>query len=275
MSLAADLKVLYHLTLSPIRGRSHAERLESFYQGQAEHYDSFRKRLLKGREQLYQSLEVPKGGVWVEMGGGTGANLENLGDRVKDLGKVYVVDLSKSLLEVARGRAETRGWTNLETVEADATTWTPPAPADVVTFSYSLTMIPDWFAAIDQAYRILKPGGRIGVVDFYVSRKYAEAPHVRHPWLVRSFWPVWFSMDNVHPSADHVPYLHRRFAVEQFEEHMGRVPYIIWPRMPYYQFVGRKEEGVKGDSVAPAAPAETAPSSPPAGETAPTTGSPS
>jgi S-adenosylmethionine-diacylgycerolhomoserine-N-methlytransferase len=270
MSLAADLKVLYHLTLSPIRGRSHAERLESFYQGQAEHYDSFRKRLLQGREQLYQSLEVPRGGVWVEMGGGTGANLENLGERIKDLSKVYVVDLSKSLLEVARQRAEARGWTNLETVEADATAWMPPAGADMVTFSYSLTMIPDWFAAIDQAHRILKPGGRIGVVDFYVSRKYAEAGHKRHPWFVRSFWPVWFGMDNVHPSADHVPYLHRRFAVEQFNEHLGRVPYILWPKMPYYQFVGRKEGGEAPAATAGAGQTATAEAVP--DKTAPTDG---
>jgi len=30
--------------------------------------------------------------------------------------------------------------------------------------------IPDWFLAIDNALRILKPGGIIAVVDFYVSR---------------------------------------------------------------------------------------------------------
>jgi len=30
MSLASDFRVLYHMVLSPIRGKSHAERLESF-----------------------------------------------------------------------------------------------------------------------------------------------------------------------------------------------------------------------------------------------------
>ena len=51
---------------------------------------------------------------------------------------------------------------------ADATRFRPPeGAADVVTFSYSLTMIPDWFAALENAAAMLKPGGTIGVVDFY------------------------------------------------------------------------------------------------------------
>ena len=57
MSFASDLKVLYHLTLSPIRGKTHAERLESFYGAQAGAYDDFRKRLLKGRQELFESSD--------------------------------------------------------------------------------------------------------------------------------------------------------------------------------------------------------------------------
>ena len=56
--------------------------MESFYGGQAEAYDSFRKRLLKGREELWSLLDVPEDGVWVDMGGGTGANLENLAENM-------------------------------------------------------------------------------------------------------------------------------------------------------------------------------------------------
>ena len=63
MSLLSDLRVLWHLLLSPIRGTSHAERLNSFYAGQAADYDAFRARLLKGRGELLQSLPAPTGGV--------------------------------------------------------------------------------------------------------------------------------------------------------------------------------------------------------------------
>jgi S-adenosylmethionine-diacylgycerolhomoserine-N-methlytransferase len=152
-----------------------------------------------------------------------------------------VLDLSHSLLEVAKKRIAERGWTNVETVEADATTFQPPTgPVDVVTFSYSLTMIPDWFAAIENALAMLKPGGQIGVVDFYVSRKFPQDGLKRHGFTTRSFWPTWFSMDNVFPSADHVPFLHRHFDPLHFEEHRAKVPYLPLSRVPYYLFVGRK-----------------------------------
>jgi len=241
MSLLADLKILYHLTMKPVRGKDHASRMESFYAGQAGAYDDFRKRLLQGRQELWNTLDVPEGGVWVDMGGGTGSNLDYFGDKISRLKKVYVVDLSHSLLEVAKQRMIDRGWHGAQAVEADATTFQPPeGPADVVTFSYSLTMIPDWFAAVENALAMLKPGGVLGVVDFYVSRKYPQAGLKKHSWFTRNFWPVWFSSDNVFPTPDHVPFLHRHFDPIHFEERMARVPYIPFIRTPYYIFVGKK-----------------------------------
>ena len=105
-------------------------------------------------------LVAPQPGErWVDMGGGTGANLEFLADSIADLASATVVDLSPSLLEMTRDRIKERGWSNTQAVEADATTWQPEdGPVDVVTFSYSLTMIPDWFAAIDNALAMLKAG---------------------------------------------------------------------------------------------------------------------
>lgn len=241
MSLLADLKVLYHLTLTPIRGRSHAERLDSFYGKQAAEYDGFRKRLLQGREELIEALPLDEGCTWIDMGGGTGQNLEFVGPRLQGLSKVYIVDLATSLLEVARQRTQARGWTNVEPVAADATTFVPSeGQVDLVTFSYSLTMIPDWFAAVDHAWDLLKPGGHIGVVDFYVSRKHPDEGRRRHGWFTRSFWPVWFANDNVFPCPDHVPYLHRKFEAVHFSEHRARVPYLVGLRVPYYRFIGRK-----------------------------------
>ena len=239
MGLLSDMKVLYHLVLKPVRGGTHAERLESFYSGQAQAYDDFRKRLLKGRERLWELIEGEPS-VWVDMGGGTGANLDFFGDRLQSLERVLVVDLAPSLLKVADQRIEQQGWTNVETIEADATAYSPETPVDVVTFSYSLTMIPDWFAAIDNALRMLKPGGRIGVVDFYVSRKHAAESYRQHGWFTRTFWPTWFNSDNVFPSPDHLPYLLRHFEPLVCEEHRAGVPYVPLVRTPYYIFVGRK-----------------------------------
>ena len=107
--------------------------------------------------------------------------------------KVYVVDLCGPLLKVARERCAARGWHNVECVEADATTWLPDegrGKVDLVTFSYSLTMIPDWFAAVDHAAALLADDGVVGAVDFYVARKHPAVGWGRHGWLTRTFWPV-------------------------------------------------------------------------------------
>ncbi|MBC7354221.1 MAG: class I SAM-dependent methyltransferase [Thermogutta sp.] len=247
MGLWSDLKVLYHMVFRPGRGRDHAERMESFYGPQAEAYDSFRRRLLQGREDLWAKLGVPEGGIWVDLGAGTGSNAEYFGENIQRLRKVILVDLSKSLLEVAQKRIQRHGWTNVETRLADATTFTPDEPVDVVTFSYSLTMIPDWFAAVDNAWRILKPGGRIGVVDFYVSRKHPGPGMRRHGTCARLFWTFWFNYDDVFPSPDHIPYLRYRFREIFLEERRAKVPYLPLARAPYYIFVGEKNTDLTPD----------------------------
>jgi S-adenosylmethionine-diacylgycerolhomoserine-N-methlytransferase len=241
MSLAADLRTLYHLTLAPIRGHSHAERLESFYGPQAAAYDRFRERLLHGRKELFSSIPFDRGARWVDLGGGTAANLEFLGRRLADLQRVFVVDLSPSLLAVAEERVTARGWQNVELVCCDAAQFAPTGdPVDVVSCSYSLTMMPDWFAVIDHAFELLRPGGLIGVVDFFVSRKHAATGLVQHGWWTRHFWPAWFARDNVHLSPDHLAYLERRFQTISLAEERAPVPYLPGLRVPYYRFIGRK-----------------------------------
>lgn len=247
MSLWSDLKILYHMVFRPGRGRDHAERMESFYGPQAEAYDSFRRRLLQGREDLWKALGIPENGVWVDLGAGTGSNAEFFGSDIRRLRRVILVDLSKSLLDVAQRRIRDHGWTNVETCHADATTFAPDEPADVVTFSYSLTMIPDWFAAVDNAWKILKPAGKIGVVDFYISRKHPSEGMKRHGTCARLFWTFWFNYDNVFPSPDHIPYLRYRFQEKLLEERRAKVPYLPLVRAPYYLFIGEKKGPLEPD----------------------------
>src|SRR5438552_12310930 len=99
MGFASDLRILYHLALKPVRGKDHAARMENFYAGQAGAYDDFRKRLLKGRQELWNLIPPPQGGTWIDMGGGTGANLDYFatpdlrpptpGPRLAGLEKIY------------------------------------------------------------------------------------------------------------------------------------------------------------------------------------------
>jgi ubiquinone/menaquinone biosynthesis C-methylase UbiE len=239
-SLAADAKILLSLVRGLPRRSSHADALAGFYGPQADRYDDFRERLLQGRAELIQSLPCGAGDRIVELGGGTGRNLEFFGSRLRTFAAVEVVDLCQPLLDIAARRVAGSGMPDVRVVNADATIYQPGAPVDCVYLSYALTMMPRWRAVIDNAAAMLKPGGTIGVVDFYVSPANPPVGRTRHGWLTRTLWPAWFRHDGVRLSADHLNYLQRKFETCQLSECRAKVPYLPLVTAPYYVFIGRK-----------------------------------
>lgn len=173
------------------------------------------------------------------MGGGTGFNIEQMSKflPVQDFFEaVYLVDLSPSLCEIARTRFARLGWDNVKVLCQDARSFrlgdeqvgyfdkspslsgqrTPPharfnpnVGADLVTLSYSLSMIPDYYPVIDSLPSLLSPQGIIGVCDFYVqsrsdyqTRNYIGGGVNRHcNWISRVFWRTWFEADRVNLEA--------------------------------------------------------------------------
>lgn len=237
-ALRGDVAVLSSLLRGMPRNGSHAQALGAFYGAQSSHYDRFRERLLQGRAELIASLELPSQAHVVELGGGTGRNAEFFGASLARIARYDVVDLCAPLLERARERARTIA--QLHAIEADATTWQPAQPVNAVILSYALTMIPDWRAAIANAIAMLKPGGSLAVVDFYVSPARSDAGCVQHDALTRRFWPAWFAHDGVRPNADHLPTLRALLPEHALVEARAPVPYLPLARVPYYRFVGRK-----------------------------------
>ncbi len=239
MSLLADARTLLQLARGHRAYGSHAERLQAFYGPQAAHYDAFRERLLHGREDLIHRLALPPGSRVIELGGGTARNLEYFGERLSSFARVEVVDLCPALLEQARRRCAR--WPGVAAVvEGDATTYRPAQPVDCVYFSYALTMIPDWRAAVDNALRMLRPGGLLGAVDFYAAPRAAREDFKRPDKLVRGFWPRWFRHDGVHLDPRHLPYLLERTEPMCCEQRRGPVPYLPGLRTPYFLYIGRK-----------------------------------
>lgn len=244
MMLLQDSRVLLHLLRGQrAMGGTHAERLQEFYAPQAEEYDRFRERLLPGRRELIELLSPSPGDTVVELGGGTGRNIEHFGARLLSLNRFELVDLCPALLTLAEKRASQ--WPALvKIVQADATTYKPSSAGnlgiDRVYFSYSLTMIPEWRRAINNALRMLRPGGLIGSVDFHVSSNDPPPGLQRHGWLTRAFWPRWFRHDGVHLSSEHLPELVSRTEPVHCEERFASLPYLPGLRVPYYIYVGRK-----------------------------------
>lgn len=237
--LAGDARILWRMLRGQPRAGSHGERLEGFYAPQAERYDAFRARLLHGRADLIAALEIPAGARVVELGCGTGSNLEVLGQArpLETLACVQLVDLCPALLAVARQRAN--GFANVEVIEADATNWRPTQPVDRVYLSYALTMMPDWRAVLVNAYTMLAPGGRLGVVDFHLPAGGSRGGNS----LGNHFWQRWFAHDGVHLTDQHLRALQSLFIEPLVQERRAPVPYLPGLRAPYYLFVGVKPKG--------------------------------
>ena len=132
----------------------------------------------------------------------------------QDLRKAGIAQLRllDTLLEAADRRRRSEGWGNVTLLQADATNVKlPHGLADVVTCSYSLTMMPMWLSVIEHAANLLTDDGYLGVVDFYVSHKKAAPSLRQHGPFTRKFWPWWFRHNGVFLNPDHLPCLTDRF----------------------------------------------------------------
>ncbi len=235
--LIDDVAVLGQFLRGMPRSNSHAERLQAFYAPQADRYDAFRDRLLPGRRELIELLRPAPGARIVEVGAGTGRNLAYFGAAIPSFSSVELVDLCPALLERARMRAV--GRPNVRVVEADAVSYRPALPVDCVYFSFALTMIPDWRAALANAVDMLRPGGQLGVVDFYVTPPPPSQRPTRDSALSRWFWRSWFAHDGVHLNAEHLPALCCLLPIHQVIEGRTPIPYLPGLRAPYFVFVNR------------------------------------
>lgn len=77
----------------------------------------------------------------------------------------------------------------------------PVGTVDIVTMSYSFSMIPDQKAAVKNVHKLLKPGGYYAIADFFLKGNYDDSlpPFSRRLRSAESlFHKNWFAMDHVH-----------------------------------------------------------------------------
>lgn len=234
--LREEFRVLRQLARGMPQHGSQEQKLAAFYGDQASAYDRFRERLLAGRQELIADLPLSPGDTVVELGAGTGRNLDFFPEARQRDCRFELVDLCAPLLQQARRRVQDRH--NVRVVEADAGAYQPDAAVQVVVLSYALTMMPDWLGVIGNARRMLAAGGCIAVVDFHVSPALGAPGREQHGWLTRKFWPRWFAHDGVQVDAARLQALSEAFPRHRLVEGRHRLPYMPGIRVPYYRFVG-------------------------------------
>jgi S-adenosylmethionine-diacylgycerolhomoserine-N-methlytransferase len=149
----------------------HGEAMDRMYRFQRHIYDASRRYYLLGRDQLLDRLAPPPGGSILEIGCGTGRNLIGAARRYGDA-KLFGVDISQEMLRTALNTMVRMKLERRVTIAcADATSFDPLSSLgqrrfDRVYFSYTLSMVPEWQAALRQALSLLAQDGELHIVDF-------------------------------------------------------------------------------------------------------------
>jgi SAM-dependent methyltransferase len=119
----------------------------------------------------------------VDLGSGAGLDVFFAGDRVGPTGRAIGVDMTPEMLAKARANATALGATNVE-FRLGEIEHLPVADtaADVVISNCVINLLPDKRPAFAEAYRILRPGGRLIVSDIVSTRPLPEEFKTADRW---------------------------------------------------------------------------------------------
>jgi S-adenosylmethionine-diacylgycerolhomoserine-N-methlytransferase len=158
--------------------------VQRFYRYHAYFYDFTRWTILHGRRRAVAALGLRPDSTVLEVGCGTGLNFGHVQRHLDPArGTLVGLDFSADMLKRAERRVAAQGWSNVALVQDDASVMDLDRDFDAILFAYSLTMIPDWPAALVRAWEHLRGGGRLVVLDFGEFRGWRPLAALMRAWL--------------------------------------------------------------------------------------------
>jgi len=142
----------------------------------AESYDLMNDLMSGGLHRLWKNemvtlLGPPSSGREpyrvLDIAGGTGDIAFRIAER-SPAAEVTVLDINPAMLAVGRKRASRQHFgSSVQFVEGNAEAMSLPSDSfDAVTIAFGIRNVPRIDAALAEAYRVLKPGGRLVILEF-------------------------------------------------------------------------------------------------------------
>lgn len=162
-----------HFGYKTVRESEKAEKVAEVFHSVASRYDLMNDVLSGGMHRLWKRFTIEtsgarKGNKVLDIAGGTGDLTRKFSAIVGAEGEVVLADINDSMLKVGRDRLMDKGVVNnVRFVQADAEKLPfPDNYFDIVTISFGLRNVTHKEEALRSMLRVLKPGGRLLVLEF-------------------------------------------------------------------------------------------------------------
>ncbi len=162
-----------HFGFQQVATEQKASKVAEVFDSVAAKYDVMNDLMSMGIHRVWKRFTIDCSGVRsgqrvLDLAGGTGDLAAKFSRLVGEKGQVILADINREMLKVGRDKLRNMGIIgNLDYVQANAEALPfPDNHFDLITIAFGLRNVTDKQKALESMYRVLKPGGRLLVLEF-------------------------------------------------------------------------------------------------------------